>query len=119
MTFKAYTPEEYVSLPRVGDDFEEVIIHPCGTIWPALPSHTEYMIREYLTVAGISRETLWERIQVHESPIHWLTDKLGYIPVWYKFYIVPEGGITPAQQGAIEVLRTNGIILKTAMALTS
>lgn len=78
----------------------EILVASDGDIILARPSHTEALI----TLAKLSRETLWNLIPTFASPIHWLVERYSAAAIWY------ESGIFPLNYTSAQVETINRLI---------
>ena len=106
MTIEEFLKEENVKYYN----YCEAIIYKNGLISFAIPSHVLALIK----VTGLDEETIYYGegyMSLTDSPIHWLTNFTGCIPVWNNGYILPNNP-TDEQLKTLEILINKKIIKK-------
>lgn len=78
----------------------EAIIYPDGDITYASPSHTRALIH----ITGRTEDDIYNEMPITESPIHWLTEYTGCVPVWTEGVIFPKN-ITDEQVESLKKLK--------------
>lgn len=98
----------------------EAIILPDGRIIYSVPSHIQKLQMLWgvpegeLYYGGEIRDELWERIPQSASPVHWLSEDLNCVVLWYNFIIFPPS-YTAAQMNCVNKLIKHGCIASNPM----
>ena len=95
----------------------EAILFADGTIMYAEPSHL-YALQmiygvpyEELYEGGPARDNLFEKMPPSASPVHWLSEVVNCVVLWYDTAIFPPN-YTQAQVESYKKLKDNGCINK-------
>lgn len=83
----------------------EALIFRDGTIEYAKWGHVNEMVNN----SGFTSDQIYKMMPVTASPIHWLPEFTGIVPIWYDMLIVPSS-ITEAQRNTINELKRHKII---------
>ena len=111
-----YSVDEFISYHNSKyRNYCEAIILPDGQITYSEPSHVYklQMIwgvpKEELYCGGKMRDKLWEIIPQYASPVHWLSEELNCVVLWYDAIIFPPN-YTEAQMYCVKQLMKNKCI---------
>ena len=106
--FIAYHNSKYIC-------YCEVIIFPDGRVTYANPSHLIKLETiwgvplEEVYEGGPTRDKLWDSIPSSASPLHWLSEELNCVVLWYNAIIFPLN-YTEAQLDCVKRLMKAGCI---------
>ena len=91
----------------------EAMIARDGTIYEAVPSHQQFLIREAVRTLGVTKAQLWDGIGPAYSPVHLLAQVLGFVPIWYRFGIASREDMdNPAVLDTVMALQEAGLLPK-------
>ena len=88
----------------------EFVIAPDGTIYYALPSHTEFLVKKVCERKNCTRKEVEDTCppEYYANYLAWLIEQSdGYIPVWEPFVL--EDSATKQQLASLKLLKLNGL----------
>lgn len=76
----------------------ESIIFEDGRIAYVKPSHTETLLREVSEITKMSRDEIYNKIDIWDSPLEWAQEFTGAIAVWFEGFKLPRNRVLTEEQ---------------------
>ena len=86
----------------------EGIVTPSGTVEVSFQSHLKSLVKHY----GKSEQEVYKEMPVTASPLLWLMERTGCVPVYEQGYmLLPEMELTEEQRLVITILSRAGLTM--------